>query len=245
MSQIDYGKADYLVRDDLVAAQNIAWQVLAEPGSWLDGERRVAVAREVRNAWSCDLCAARKAALSPFAVEGAHQTVTNLSEAEIEMIHRLSTDSGRLGESWVREQTAAVGEEAYIEMVSIICVVTVTDMFARAIGQPLFELPEPVAGKPNRYASPAAKEHDAWIRFVEPDEAVAEDGDLYGSGPVSPVIKALSLVPDAKRFYWNFADAHYLPNEEVFNLDTDIRAISRMQMELVASRVSALHQCVY
>lgn len=29
------------------------------------------------------------------------------------------------------------------------------------------------------------------------------------------------------------------------NFATEIRAIDRMQMELVAARVSSLHQCVY
>ena len=79
---------------------------------------------------------------------------------------------------------------------------------------------------------------------MQPEDAVESDGDLYG-GAASPVVKALSLVPEAKRDYWNLAEEHYLPGSEMTDFATGIRAIDRMQMELVAGRVSALHQCVY
>ncbi len=87
--------------------------------------------------------------------------------------------------------------------------------------------------------------HDAWISHVEPQDAVPEDGELYGGPTAAAVVTALSLVPDAKRAYWDLADFHYLPNSEIFNFETEIRALDRMQIEVIAARVSALHQCVY
>ena len=235
----------YRVRETLVEAHRIAWRRIAEPGAWLDGARRVAVAAEVRAAEDCALCRERKEALSPFAVEGEHEATDLLSAAEVELVHRLTTDPGRLSRAWTEGLLAAgVSEEVYVEIVSIVCIVMVVDTFRRSLDLAPFDLPEPVAGAPTGYRAPGARRHDAWISLVQPEDVVESDGDLYG--PVaSPVVKAFSLVPQAKRDYWDLAEVHYLPGSEMTNFATDVRAIDRMQMELVAGRVSALHQCVY
>lgn len=244
MSEIRY-EGSYRVRETLVDAHRLAWRRIAEPGAWLEGERRVAVAAEVRAAEVCALCRARKEALSPFAVEGEHAATALLTAAEVELIHRLTTDPGRLSQAWAEGLLAAgLSEEIYVEIVSIVCIVMVIDTFRRSLDLPPFELPAPVAGAPSRYRAPGAKRHDAWISLVQPEDVVDSDGALYGP-TASPVAKAFSLVPRAKRDYWDLAEAHYLPGSEMTNFATEVRAIDRMQMELVAGKVSALHQCVY
>ena len=244
MSAIEYD-GPYRVRETLVAAHRLAWRRIAEPGAWLDGERRVAAASEVRAALCCALCRERKEALSPFAVAGEHVASERLSAAEIELVHRLTTDPGRLSQAWAEEILAAgVSEEVYVEIVGIVGMVMVIDTFRRALGLPRFDLPAPVPGQPSGYRAPGARRHDAWISLVQPEDVVDGDGDLYGAA-ASPVVKALSLVPEAKRAYWDLAEEHYLPGREMTDFATGIRAIDRMQMELVAGRVSALHQCVY
>ena len=244
MSEIGY-EGPYRVRDTLVEAHRLAWRRIAEPGAWLDGHRRVSVAAEVRAAQGCALCHERKASLSPFAVKGEHAPAGPLSAAEVELVHRLTTDSGRLTRAWAEGVLAAgVSEEIYIEIVSIVCVAMVIDTFRRSLDLAPFDLPAPVAGAPSGYRAPGAARHDAWISLVQPEDAVESDGDLY-RGAASPVLKALSLVPQAKRDYWDLAEVHYLPGSEMTNFATDVRAIDRMQIELVAGRVSALHQCVY
>ena len=244
MSGIGY-EGPYRVRSTLVEAHRLAWRRIAEPGAWLDGARRVAVAAEVRAAQHCALCRERKEALSPFAVEDDHEATARLSAAEVELIHRLTTDPGRLSQAWAEGVLAAgVAEEVYVEIVSIVCIAMVIDTFRRSLDLPPFDLPAPVAGAPSGYRAPGARRHDAWISLVQPEDVVESDGDLY-RGAASPVVKALSLVPQAKRDYWDLAEVHYLPGSEMTNFATGVRAIDRMQMELVAGRVSALHQCVY
>ena len=244
MSGIKYD-TPYRVRETLVEAHRVAWRRIAEPGAWLEGERRVAVAAEVRAAEECALCRERKEALSPFAVEGEHAATALLSAAEVELVHRLTTDPGRLSQAWAEGILAAgVSEEVYVEIVSIVCIAIVIDTFRRSLDLPPFELPAPVAGAPSRYRAPGAKRHDAWISLVQPEDVVESDGNLYGP-TASPVAKAFSLVPQAKRDYWDLAEVHYLPGSEMTNFATEVRAIDRMQMELVAGKVSALHQCVY
>ena len=140
---------------------------------------------------------------------------------------------------------AGLDDREYIEIVSIVCVVMVSDTFRRALDLPPFELPVPVAGATSGYNAPGAKDHDGWIRLVVPEDVVLSDGKVYGGPLVSPVVKALSLVPDAKRHYWDLGEAMYLPNDEMPNFATEVRAIDRMQIEILATRVSSLHQCVY
>ncbi len=246
MQEVDYGSSAYPVREDLVAAQRAAWRRLGEPGAFLDGARRIAVACEARNAPSCALCRRRKDALSPFAVDGTHDSLGVLDDTEVDAIHRIVTDSGRLSREWVDGLFAdGLDDREYIEIVSVICVVMVSDAFRRALDLPPFGLPEPVVGAPSGYSAPGAKDHDGWIRLVVPEDVVPGDGKLYGGTMVAPVVKALSLVPDAKRHYWEMAETLYLPGEQMPNFATEVRAIDRMQMEIIATRVSALHQCVY
>ena len=90
-----------LARDDLLDAHARAWKWIAGPGTWLTGAERLAVVREVRQAAQCDLCQARKDALSPLAVDGHHDHFGKLSDPQIEAIHRVATDSGRLSGAWV------------------------------------------------------------------------------------------------------------------------------------------------
>ncbi len=246
MHAVNYDASPYAVREDLVAAQQLAWKRLSEPGAWLDGPRRIAVAEEVRHTPSCGLCLRRKEALSPFAIDGQHDGLGTLGEVEVDVVHRIVTDPGRLSKDWlVRCLEAGLSEEEYIEIVGVICMVMIVDTFTRALGLPPFPLPDPQAGEPSRYRAPGARKHDAWISHLEPQDAVPEDGKLYDGPTAAPVVTALSLVPDAKRAYWELADFHYLPNSEIFNFETEIRAIDRMQIEVIAARVSALHQCVY
>ena len=152
---------------------------------------------------------------------------------------------GSPGRGWTGCAPAGLTAEAYVEIISIIAVVMVIDTFRRALGLPVFDLPAPVAGPPTFYRAPGAGDHDAWLPLVLPEDVVPGDGRLYDGPLPAPVVKALSLVPGAKRHYWEMVETHYLPSAQMPDFATEIRAIDRMQIELVAARVSALHQCVY
>ena len=68
---------------------------------------------------------------------------------------------------------------------------------------------------------------------------------MYPTPKAGYIYRGLSLVPQSLRDYWALANCHYLPGQYVYQFDKSIRAISRPQMEILAARVSALHQCVY
>ena len=153
--------APFPVRDDLTAAYERAWAHLAQAGTWLDGERRLAIAAETRNATTCRLCRERAAALSPYAVDGVHDDLGVLPEPVVEAIHRIRTDSGRLTEGWFREVLdSGVAETDYVEIVAVISITTALDTLARGLGVPARTLPRPVEGEPTRHR-PAGAKHGA------------------------------------------------------------------------------------
>jgi hypothetical protein len=233
------------MRKGLTESHERAWAAIAAPGTWLTGERRVAVAAEVRHARKCAHCAQIKAALSPN-VRGEHDGLGKLKPAELELVHRVVSDPGRLTEAWTQSvlaQGLTAGE--YVEIVGVIAMVMMIDTFHRALGLPERALPEPRAGEPTRYAPPGAKKQAAWLALVEPEDAVPADGPMYPHPRVGYIYRALSLVPQSVRDYWALAFEHYLPSEFVYKFDQSIRAISRPQTEVLAARVSALHQCAY
>jgi len=72
------------------------------------------IAAETRRAPYCALCRRRKEALSPAAIAGKHDSLDELPEAVVEVIHRVRTDPGRLSERWFRDVIATgLGEEEY------------------------------------------------------------------------------------------------------------------------------------
>lgn len=234
------------VRPDLVAAHEKAWAAIAAPGTWLGGEERIAVAAEIRAAFNCAHCAKVKAALSPNSVAGAHETLGVVSPAQVELIHRVVNDPGRLSERWADSVLArGLDEGAYVEIVGLIAMIMMMDTCQRALGLPLRALPSPVKGEPTRYRPAGAKKKAAWLPLVEPEDAVEADGPMYPSPKAGYIYRGLSLVPQSLRDYWALANTHYLPGEFVYQFDKSIRAIARPQIEILAARVSALHQCAY
>jgi alkylhydroperoxidase family enzyme len=234
------------IREDLALAHDTAWAAIAKPGTWLTGAERLAVANEIRHALGCAHCASIKAALSPNAVSGAHAGTGALGAGETELIHRVVNDPGRLSEKWsqsILEQ--GVTEGRYVEITGLIAMVMIMDSFSRALGVPLRELPAPQDGEPTRHQPIGAKKQAAWLPLVEPQDATEADGPMYPSPKAGYIYRGLSSVPQSLRDYWALANMHYLPGQFVYQFDSSIRAIARPQIELVAARVSALHQCVY
>jgi len=232
-------------RDELLNAHDRAWQWLAGSGTWLDGATRIALAAEARNAAGCSLCQARKDALSPLGVSGAHDTLGVLTSAETDAVHRIATDAGRLSESWLNGLfDKGLNEGAYIEIAGIVAMTLMMDAFSRAVGAEPAVSPEQGEGRPTGYRPPGARKTDAWVAVVRMEDVVESDGALYG-GSAGGVHQALSLVPDSKRAFWALGEPHYIPMTEIRNVDTKARAISRAQIEILAGRTSALHQCVY
>ncbi len=222
------------IRDDLEEAHARAWRAIASPGTWLTGARRLQVAAEVRRSNDCAVCDAR----------GSHAT------AEQELVHRIAREPGQTSEAWACSllgtmEAGGLSEGEYVEIVGLVAMVKMMDAFDLGLGRDVCPLPEPIEGEPSRYRPPGAKIGAAWLPLVEPSDVSPGDGPMYPSPKAGYIYRALSSVPQSMRDYWALANPHYLPGEYVYAFDRSLRAITRPQMELLASRVSAMHQCAY
>ena len=116
------------IRPRIIASHRKAVAAYSEPGTWLDAQTRIAILKERRTAYQCALCQARKQALTPYSVDGEHDTVTDLPTALVEVVHRLTTDSGRLTKRWYDDLIAnGMQSEVYIETVGLVATSLIID----------------------------------------------------------------------------------------------------------------------
>jgi hypothetical protein len=252
MPPFAYDDAPFPIRADIPAAHRSFWHRLAGPGSWWTGAERVAIAAESRAALACPLCAARKQALSPYGSapgehlrDGVHGA--RLPPRAVDAVHRIVTDQARITRRWVDDNAAqGLPKPAYVELVGVVVAVLSIDEFHRALGLPLEPLPAPRAGEPDRYLPAVLSEDIGFVPTVPREGAVGREAGLWPAGRSANVIRALTLVPQALRDWLALADAQYLSVARMANFVKDeARSISRLQMELVAARVSAVNECYY
>ena len=137
MTDLTYDSAGVPIREDILVAHRDAWRRIARPGNWFDGPTRVAIATETRNAPDCALCAERKAALSPYSIEGTHDSVGTLPAEIVEIVHRIVTDPGRLRKQWYEGILAGgMADTEYVEIVGVVCSTVSVDTFAHSMGVP-------------------------------------------------------------------------------------------------------------
>jgi hypothetical protein len=251
---ISYANSPVSVRADIVDAHNIGWRRIAHAGAWLDGETRVAIAAETRQARQCELCKRRKAALSPYSILGEHDSTGRLPARMVEQVHRITTDSGRLTHRWFDEVIASgTPDTEYVEVTGVAVTAIAVDVFCRAIGVPLHPLPEPVPGEPNRRRPVTAHQRgEAWVPLIHPKdlEGVLDTEEervlaKYWGGISANIRRALSLVPEEAYAWFMLAEVLYLPGKWMRDFSREFRAITHAQIELIAGRVSVLNQCFY
>ena len=244
-------------RPELLAAQATTWAALGGPGVWWTGAERTAIVAETRHAAFCPLCRTRKHAAIPAAVLGTHDTTSALPAPALEAIHRIRTDSGRLGETWYRRligpdlDQAGLTEGHYVELVAIVAITVAIDSFREGIGHDPLDLPLPMPGLPTRITPPGTKPGLAWMPVLFPDDWAPPTPDLYRRLPGPPergrghIHHALSLVPEAMIAWWDLFEPMYLRSAEMRDFTHEFRAISHAQIEMLAARTAALNQCIY
>jgi hypothetical protein len=234
------------IRPSLASAIEVAWTRLASPGTWWSGAERMAIAAEVRNASSCRLCKERRQALSPYALKGMHERLGNLPCETVEAVHRLVTDASRITEAWVRTMAdGPLGEAGYVEIVSVVSIVTALDTFDHALGRTSRELAAAVDGPPSRRRPAGAKRNLAWVATLAPEDVASGDPNPYPLHGDKNIHRALSVVPQAVIDFFDLDVELYLRDHEIRDFTTEYRAISHAQIELIAGRASAINRCFY
>jgi hypothetical protein len=217
--------------DEIERSQRDAIAAISRPGDWLTGEQRVDAWRHVRAAATDELDAARRSAVSPFAVEGSHGASDHLEAAAVEVVHRVASDPGRLTRAWAQTQIDAIGEEMYTELVGVVAIAMVVDRFHRALGRPEPDPPQPVVGDPARERPDDVGDVGAWVS--------------QSTGPTAAnVSRTLSLVPVTNGPWRDLVNTHYSRGAEFMSTVWQ-RPLSRPQVEVVASRTTTWNECFY
>ena len=247
MSPFSYSEVPWHVREDIPKAYQAYWRKLASPGSWWTGAERVAIAAESRKALTCDFCKARKKSLSPYKFDGAHQCDSDLPAVVVDAVHRVITDQARITQAWVNDNvTRGITKEAYVELVGVVVTVFSIDEFHRALGLPVEALPTPAPGEISRYRPTIVREDIGFVPTIPADGNVGNETDIWDGVRAANVIRALTLVPQALKDWRAIGNVQYLTFEAMSNFaKDDHRAINRLQMELIAGRVSFINECFY
>ena len=199
------------IRPEIPALFAREWSRLASPGSHWSGRQRIEIAKVAREARA-----------------GSSEADSSLPPAAAEAASLLGATPARASRSWVESTVVDLGSGPYIEIVGVVSRAVAVDTFHRAIGSPLPQLPEPVAGDPTGIDDPAARSGPAWVPMV---------------GGAS-IVGALSAVPSEAEAQEDMHGPLYLTYEQMQDLEF-VRGLSRAQMELVAARTSAVNECFY
>lgn len=235
-----------IIRDDLATARERAWDRLSSPGTWWSASERLSIVDETRRATRCGLCRRRKEALSPYAIEGVHDSNGVLPDNVVEVIHRVRTDSGRLRKAWFDEVMASdLHDAAYVEIVGVVATTIGLDTFDRALRLPPRPLPSAKPGEPTRHRPRGARETIAWVATLAQEDIADEDPNPYPDFEPVNIHLAMSLVPEEVAGFFELDQALYLPQAAIRDLDNEYRALTHSQFELIAARMAALNQCFY
>lgn len=227
-----FGNARVDVPAQMSSVVRDAWNRIGMPGTWWDGAQRCAMVDEVRAARTCELCSARRTALSAGSVSGQHEAVSDLPTEVVEAVHRLTTDASRITRAWATDRTSVLGDAPYAEIVGLVAVIHIVDVFCSAVGSEPAERPEQTLGEPTRRL-PEGLNDDKTAYVLQVHQPTAAN-----------VSRALTSVPDTAAHFQSLTGPMY-SRDEFTELVWSKRALSRPQVELVASRTSALNECFY
>jgi hypothetical protein len=220
------------VRQDLVRAHNQAIAALSKPGTWWTGAQR----REL--ALTAQLAISELEPVAPWVGVStvANKLPVNLTAPKIahDAIYRISRHAATLTREWYEKVTAEINPLAFVELCGIACTIAPVMAFRRALGLPALEigsakLGQPSKQKPNNIVAAQLN----WVPVVGPADKDAA------------VVQAFTAVPETNRVIWAMADAQYIPDKEMVDPNWTRGTLSRVQMELIATRVSQQRECFY
>lgn len=222
------------IRDDFRKAHESVWKTISSTGSYWSGENRVAFVEEARIALTCRLCASRKLAISPNAVDGTHDSATSLDPLVVDLIHRIRTDPGRYTKPIFDKFVSKYSVEQYIELISVVASSVVVDTMHFSLGLDLPDLHEPAKTEPQGNEPALVEEGGAWVPLSRQDQSRSD----LGFRGVPNILRSMGAVPSAISLFFTCFKNHY----SMMGVPLDLQA---SQTEFIAARVSALNQCFY
>ncbi len=222
MSDFSYGDAAVTVTDDIAASHREAWAMLAGPGTWWTAAERLAIADRARRTFALRA--------TPPWLRQLPETEPGLSAPAVAIVDKVAVGAGSIDRAWATEAIAEIGDARYVELIGVVATIVMLDVFAEASGVARAPLPDPEDGPPSGERPDGLGDIGAHVPVLDPF-------------PFANVARALSLVPEANKLFRCVSVPTYSA-AGFSSLEWDT-PLSRPQVELVASRVSAMNECFY
>lgn len=236
-----YSDTHYSVRDKIVQAHEKELSLLSGPGTWWTGAQRAAIVAEARKA-RCEAGLQEPIAGSEAFIDA------DLPNAARTIARKVATMDGVDRAFFDDTVPSELSQEEYVEEIGVISRTVNLDMFANAIGIPSRELRPISDGEPTRIRPVSITDDGFYVPTIPTSKAGGgEDSKkLYGGASVYNILRGLSLVPSEARPVMGLVMSQYVIPQEFYNYDfTFDPSVTRAQIELVASRVSAINECFY
>lgn len=235
-----YAQSRYPVRRDLDAIHSRQFAGLGAPGTWGDGNQRLAIVQEARTA--------RVAAAVQEAAEEPQVNDADLPDAARRLARQLAVEPKDIDREFYQQAIAdGLADASYVEITGLVARCVNFDVLARGLGMAMLPLPTAEPGQPSRRRPREAVREGAWVPTIPNGRAGGVTGAaLYGGNMLPNIIRCLSMVPDEMRANLELEEIQYLPLGRYLEYDyAHHEGLSRSQVELLAGRVSALNECFY
>ena len=237
-----YSDTHYNVRDKIDQMHRRELDLLSATGTWWTGTQRAAMVAEVRKA-RC------KAGLQePIAANEAFIDTDLLPDAARTVARKVALMEGVNRAFFDDMVPSELSQEEYVEAIGVASRTVNLDMFANAIGVKSRELTPIRDGEPTRERPVSIVNDDFFVPTIPTIKAGGgEDSKkLYGSASVYNILRGLSLVPSEAGPVMGLVMSQYVIPQEFYNYEfTFDPSVTRAQLELVASRISAINDCFY
>lgn len=237
-----YADAGYPVPQAIDSLHGDELASFARTGTWGTAEQRTAIAAAARKARS-------EAGLQDSIGDEGLADTTALPDVARRLAEATALGGTTIDRDYCKQvQAEGVTEGAYVEIASVASRITNLDVFARGIGVASRPLLEPADDTAPSFDRPTEAVDEGFYTASVPSApaggALAES--LYGKMPAGNILRAVSLVPDEARRVIALVGTQYFPAERLLNFtDQEGHALTRPQIELVATKVSEHNQCFY
>ncbi len=237
-----YSDSEYPVPDLLDELHRDETTSLSSVGTWGSAEQRHAVATAARNA-------RYQMGVQESAGDANDLTDDSLPAAVKRIAEEVAQGGTNIDADFCQQaQNEGVTEGAYVEVVSVAARTVNLDVFARGIGVPGRQLVRPDGNETPSFERPEEAVDEGFFASTIPNgPAGGKTGEaLYGGQPAGNILRTLSLVPEEARNVMRLVQTQYYDNSTFMDFSAQRHhALTRAQMEVVATKVSAHHQCFY
>jgi len=207
------------LRPDLAEAHSRARDSLSLAGTWFSARERRALAT---------------AAISAMWSGNAEPDASDALETSVGAARRLASGTPHVDRTWYESIRDEIGALAFVELVGLVAVASAVSSLRRTLGWPDQPLSAANDDEPSRVAPPELAEAKwNWVPVAAPADRTAA------------VVQALTAVPATFDQLWSLADVQYIPDAEMVDPRWTRGTLTRVEMELIATRVSFSRECHY